>query len=127
MGISSLIPCPTPPTLTCLLAARAARSGIYTHYAQSKLIQAQYYRDPARLNEFLDVNTFLRDINGEGPVKGSAGKGVGMLDNLVAVFFEADRMSDHPVLSMEEKEGVLIRVHVYRNGLTSTIRSFRNV
>jgi hypothetical protein len=28
---------------------------------------------------------------------------------------------------MEEKEGVLIRVHVYRNGLTSTIRSFRNV
>jgi palmitoyl-protein thioesterase len=96
-GISSLIPCPTPPTLTCLVAARAARSGIYTNWSQAHLIQAQYYRDPARIDEFLQVNTFLRDLNGEVPDGDSETsrhlerKSLDGLDNLVAVFFEADR------------------------------------
>lgn len=48
-----------------MLAARAARLGIYTEYSQDHLVQAQYYRDVERLDEFMAVNTFLRDINGD--------------------------------------------------------------
>lgn len=103
-GISALIPCPTPPTLSCLLAARAARLGIYTAYAQRNLVQAQYYRDVDRLDEFLEINEFLRDLNGElksdsdskgGPGwREGGGEGVSGLDNFVAIMFDAD--SEHP-------------------------------
>lgn len=100
LGISALIPCPTPPTLTCRLAAGAARGGIYTTYAQSHLIQAQYYRDPGRWEEYLQTNTFVRDLNAEGkdqepPKEGKTGRedgGKGLKDlwNVVAVMFDAD-------------------------------------
>ena len=96
-GISALIPCPTPPTLACLLAARAARSGIYSPWAQTHLIQAAYFRDPERLDEFAETNTFLRNLNAEGrhPAKGefekeAGGYGLGALENFVAVMFDAD-------------------------------------
>jgi palmitoyl-protein thioesterase len=103
LGISALIPCPTPPTLSCLLAARAARSGIYTSYAQSHLIQAQYFRDSERLDTFLSTTTFVRDLNAEGralppPEEGRSGRekggeGLTGLENLVAVMFDMDRES----------------------------------
>jgi palmitoyl-protein thioesterase len=94
-GISALIPCPDPPTLSCKLAARAAKAGIYTTWAQTHLIQAQYYRDGARLDEFLFRNTFIRDMNGEGVLdpeaeRGDGGNGLGQLENLVAVAFKED-------------------------------------
>ncbi|WVR07292.1 hypothetical protein IAU60_004333 [Kwoniella sp. DSM 27419] len=116
-GISALIPCPTPPTLSCILAARAARAGIYRPYAQKHIVQAAYFRDTERLDEFWQVNEFLRDLNGEkglaedadldvtaheiaaGHVRGrgtskgehGAGHGLNHLQNLVAVMFEEDR------------------------------------
>ena len=97
-GISALIPCPTPPTISCLLAARAARSGIYSSWAQTHLIQAAYFRDPARLDEFTATNTFVRDLNAEGKYlageKGereAGGKGLSGLQNFIAVMFDADR------------------------------------
>ncbi|KAK8864163.1 hypothetical protein IAR55_001409 [Kwoniella newhampshirensis] len=104
-GISALIPCPTPPTLTCLLAARAARAGIYKPWAQTHIVQAAYYRDTERLDEFYEINTFLRDLNGERPLAGEMigedeskkredrgqGRGLGGLENLVAVMFDDDR------------------------------------
>lgn len=106
-GINALIPCPDPPTLACRLADRAARSGIYTPWAQAHLIQAQYYRDVDRLDEFLLQNTFLRDLNGEGILDDAAlgalaspgtegtgreygGRGLQHLENLVAVNFLND-------------------------------------
>lgn len=103
-GISALIPCPTPPTLSCLLAARAARAGIYRPWAQSHLVQAAYFRDTERLDEFYEVNEFVRDLNGERPFaqhqdieeinrrKGKRGEGKGLkgLDNLVAIIFDDD-------------------------------------
>ncbi|KAL7421573.1 hypothetical protein Q5752_003342 [Cryptotrichosporon argae] len=102
-GIAALIPCPTPPTLSCLLAARAARGGIYTAWAQSHIIQAAYFRDTDRLDEFYGVNTFVRDLNGEGPAgvhrsesarprpKEGGGRGLGGLENMVAIAFDDDR------------------------------------
>ncbi|ORX36909.1 palmitoyl-protein thioesterase [Kockovaella imperatae] len=96
-GIAALIPCPTPPSLTCLLAARAARAGIYSTWAQSHLVQAAYFRDPARFDEFLSTNTFLRNLNGEGRLVdgsgqvGQGGQGLSHLENFIPVMFDADR------------------------------------
>lgn len=82
-----------------MLAARAARAGIYSTYAQNHLIQAQYYRDVERLDEFWDVNTFLTDLNNDhGPDRSRSAAEIasrkGRLDGLesfVAVMFDADR------------------------------------
>ncbi|WVF71769.1 hypothetical protein IAT40_006577 [Kwoniella sp. CBS 6097] len=103
-GIAALIPCPTPPTLSCLLAARAARSGIYKPWSQRNLVQAAYFRDTERLDEFWQVNEFVRDLNGEKQLAGDvddddkqwkgknrAGKGLGGLETFVAIQFEDDR------------------------------------
>ncbi|CAD6577006.1 MAG: hypothetical protein TREMPRED_001838 [Tremellales sp. Tagirdzhanova-0007] len=95
-GIAEPIPCPSPPTLTCLLAGRAARAGIYRPWAQTHLVQAQYYRDPARMDEFLRSNTFIRDLNAEGKYlageeEGAGGRGLAGLENLVAIMFDQDR------------------------------------
>ncbi|OCF38502.1 palmitoyl-protein thioesterase [Kwoniella heveanensis CBS 569] len=107
-GIAALIPCPTPPTLSCLLAARAARSGIYKPWTQRNLVQAAYFRDTERLDEFWEVNEFVRDLNGEKGKgqsagvsdgdddkkwkgKNGAGKGLGGLETFVAIQFADDR------------------------------------
>ncbi|KAK4686219.1 palmitoyl-protein thioesterase, partial [Tremellales sp. Uapishka_1] len=125
-GIASLIPCPTPPSLTCLLAARAARSGIYSEWAQTHLVQATYFRDPARLEEFWEKNTFIRDLNAEGidglgPNPASEGErengglGLGKLENLIAVTFDADRtvspaLSAHFATYSPENKTLLIEL-----------------
>ncbi|KAI9639561.1 palmitoyl-protein thioesterase [Dioszegia hungarica] len=108
-GISALLPCPTPPTLQCRLAARAAQSGIYTQWAQNHLVQAQYFRDVERLAEYGEVNTFLTRLNNEtlptpksersdaqssALVSQTKGKGTGRLEgleNFVAMMFDADK------------------------------------
>lgn len=60
-------------------------------------MQAQYYRDPARMVEFLESNTFLRDMNGEGGVdegggsgREDGGRGLKGLENMIAVAFRED-------------------------------------
>jgi len=84
------------PTPQCLLAARAAKIGIYKAWSQTHLVQAQYYRDPKRIEEFLEANTFIRDLNAEGKWlagidDGDGGRGLAGLENLVLVMFEKDR------------------------------------
>jgi hypothetical protein len=118
-GISALLPCPTPPTLSCILAARAARVGIYTTYAQTHLVQAQYYRDAERLDQFMEMNEFLRDLNAEKKGTGEkltweekGGKGVSGLDNLVAIMFDADRIF-FSILYM--REGLMNRHRIPRS------------
>jgi palmitoyl-protein thioesterase len=41
------------------------REGLYSSFAQNNLIPAQYFRDEARIDKYLAINTFLRDINNE--------------------------------------------------------------
>ena len=119
-GISALIPCPTPPTVSCLLAARAARSGIYSSWAQTHLVQAAYFRDPARLDEFAEINSFVRDLNAEGKYlaggrteREEGGMVLRGLERFIAVMFDADRECilsigcPGPPLSMQPRDTVV--------------------
>lgn len=45
------------------------KKGAYSDFAQEHIVQAQYFKDPARADEYLAKNTFLVDINNEGKVK----------------------------------------------------------
>ena len=108
MGVSDIPPCRAHDFL-CQVARNAAKSAVYSHWAQEnivtvgfwltrlyhifKLIQAQYYRDPANLETYLSANHFLPDINNE--IRGSRNKtyrsNLSSLNNLVLVMFTEDK------------------------------------
>ena len=95
MGIADLPAC-TPADLLCRLAEAALRGGIYTDYAQSHLVSAQYYRnpkDPAAFAKYMEKNDFIKDINNEGQVEtrnASYAKQLLQLENLVLIMFDKD-------------------------------------
>lgn len=66
--------------------------GVYTDYAQSHAVIAQYYRDPVRYAAYLDKSTWLADINNERILLGEEydatyGDNLASLDGLTAVMF----------------------------------------
>ncbi|CEL60494.1 palmitoyl-protein thioesterase [Rhizoctonia solani AG-1 IB] len=95
VGISDLPGCKTGDFL-CWLARNTALRGMYSNYAQSHLVQAQYFRDPrsARdLQSYYAANTFLADINAEIPDTDEKlyKKNLASLDALVLVLFSEDK------------------------------------
>ncbi|GAA5893104.1 hypothetical protein JCM6882_003887 [Rhodosporidiobolus microsporus] len=68
MGISAMPPCPpgSSPFSPCrLMHLSLVREGLYSSWAQHQVIPAQYWREQERVDEYLKVNTFLKDINNE--------------------------------------------------------------
>ncbi|BGP12094.1 hypothetical protein JCM10213_005200 [Rhodosporidiobolus nylandii] len=68
MGISAMPPCPpdSSPFSACRLMHLAiVREGVYSSWAQHQILPAQYWRDEKRIEDYLRVNTFLKDINNE--------------------------------------------------------------
>ena len=67
MGISDLPTC-QPSDFLCRLAQGALKSGVYTDYAQNKVVTAQYFRNPlsyTAYQRYLESNHFLTEINNE--------------------------------------------------------------
>lgn len=64
MGVSEFPAC-NPLDIFCRLGHIALKSGVYSSYAQENLVPAQYWRDQLKIDEYLEVNEFLRDINNE--------------------------------------------------------------
>jgi len=91
MGISDIPPC-KPWDLVCQAARHAAKSSVYSHWAQTNIVQAQYYRDPDRMEDYLAANRFLADINNEIPDTQNVtyAKNLAALNNLVLVLFSQD-------------------------------------
>jgi palmitoyl-protein thioesterase len=92
MGVSDLPGC-KPTDFLCRTARTAARAGVYSAWAQNNLVQAQYFRDHMRYSTYLQVNTFLADLNNESPdVKNQTYvDNLTALDVLVLVIFEKDK------------------------------------
>jgi len=91
MGISDIPGC-RPFDVMCQLARRAAIHEVYTEWAQKQLVQAQYFRDPARLDRYLAANTFLGPFNNELPAERNAtyAANFASLTKLVLVLFLQD-------------------------------------
>jgi len=94
MGISDLPGCARSDPLWCSIARSAARLGVYSEYAQENLVQAQYYRDVERIEEYLTSNTFLTRLNAEVEMEKNETKrskeNLSNLENLVLVLFTQD-------------------------------------
>jgi hypothetical protein len=57
--------------MTCNIAQALASWGAYAPWVRSNVVQAQYFKDPHRLEAYLRHNPFLPDINNELPEKNS--------------------------------------------------------
>lgn len=92
MGVSDLPVC-RPGDALCQLARFAARRGVYSSYAQSNLVQAQYFRDPTQLPRYYASNVFLTAINGEiADTRNATFKNnLKSLEALVLVLFDQDK------------------------------------
>ncbi|KAI0940574.1 hypothetical protein AcW1_003733 [Taiwanofungus camphoratus] len=92
MGVSDIPGCRLWDVV-CQVARRAAQGGVYTEWAQENLVQAQYYRDPARLERYLASNHFLTSINNELPdyANSTYADNFISLNKLVLVLFLQDK------------------------------------
>ncbi|KAG2150414.1 Alpha/Beta hydrolase protein [Suillus clintonianus] len=94
MGVSDLPAC-KPMDLLCQVARRAANSGVYSEWAQEHLVQAQYFRDPQRLSQYISSGSFLPDINNEvllpSSRNASYADNLASLNKLILVLFLQDK------------------------------------
>ena len=72
-GISEFQSC-APNDWVCQSWDGVLKSNTWTGFAQSRLIPAQYFRDPEDLDNYLESSNFLADINNERKVKNNTYK-----------------------------------------------------
>ncbi|KAF8520395.1 alpha/beta-hydrolase [Hysterangium stoloniferum] len=91
MGIAASAAC-KPFDVVCYLVQSVISTGVYTEWAQTNVIPAQYFRDSKQLPTYLASNHFLTAINNEIPTSRNAtyAKNLASLSNLVLVLFTQD-------------------------------------
>jgi len=91
-GVFGFPDCSTNDT-DCQELARLLRIGAYDDYVQSFVAQAEYWKDPYHLPEYLAKSVFLADINNERTAKNQTYKeNLITLENFVMVKFLNDTM-----------------------------------
>ncbi|KAA8646508.1 hypothetical protein EYZ11_009453 [Aspergillus tanneri] len=72
------------------------RWGRWSSFVQSRLVPAQYFRDPAELDAYLEHSNFLADVNNEREEKNATyAENMRRLNRFAMVLFEDDQMV-HP-------------------------------
>ncbi|KAL3496763.1 palmitoyl-protein thioesterase precursor [Aspergillus germanicus] len=80
----------------CRGAEALLRLGRWSNLVQSRFVPAQYFRDPAELDEYLENSNFLADINNERVLKNTTYKSnLSKLNRLAMFMFEDDKIV-HP-------------------------------
>lgn len=89
-GITSFRGCPATDWV-CKGAMALLRGNTWSSFVQSRLVPAQYFRDPADYDKYLEHSNFLADINNERVLKNETYKAnIRRLENLVMYMFEDD-------------------------------------
>ncbi|KAF7554512.1 hypothetical protein G7Z17_g2868 [Cylindrodendrum hubeiense] len=89
-GISKFRDCGSTDWL-CKGAMALLRFNTWSSTVQSRLVPAQYYRDPADYDSYLEHSNFLADINNERELKNTQYKeNIAKLTNFVMYLFEDD-------------------------------------
>ncbi|KAM5345168.1 hypothetical protein ACJ41O_011030 [Fusarium nematophilum] len=77
----------------CRAAMALLKYNVWSDFVQSRLVPAQYYRDPQDYDNYLEHSSFLADINNEHELKSEKYKSnIAHLTNLVMWMFEDDDM-----------------------------------
>jgi len=75
----------------CHGAQGLLRSNTWSSFVQSRLVPAQYFRDPAQYDQYLESSNFLADINNERVLKNKTYKeNLEKLEQFVMYLFEDD-------------------------------------
>ena len=89
-GISEFQKC-GPTDWLCKGAQGLLRSNTWTSFIQSRLVPAQYFRDPNQYDDYLESSNFLADINNERAFKNlKYKKNLEKLERFVMYVFEDD-------------------------------------
>ncbi|KAJ2156218.1 hypothetical protein GGF46_005338 [Coemansia sp. RSA 552] len=96
-GVARIPECPDENDALCSWMRRLASRGVYSWYIRNHVIQAQYFKDPERLDQYLENNIFLPDVNSdvEPSSSGYRDRLVG-LDRMVLVRFLEDQLIHPP-------------------------------
>ncbi|KAJ2364635.1 hypothetical protein H4S01_003679, partial [Coemansia sp. RSA 2610] len=98
-GVARIPKCPQENDTLCNWMRRLASRGVYSWYIRDHVVQAQYFKDPERLDDYLEHNIFLPDVNMELlPRKEDYRERICALDKLVLVRFANEDMI-YPELS----------------------------
>ena len=90
-GIQEFEGCSGPSDWTCHTANALLHWGQWTDYVQSRLVPAQYFRDPEQLDQYLNHSNYLADINNERPLKNvTYADNIASLNKFVMYVFEND-------------------------------------
>jgi len=92
-GVFGFPNCPGGNNTFCEEVRRLLRIGAYNPEIQSTVVQAQYWKDPYHLDQYVNISIFLADINNEKEVKNATYKeNLVTLTNFVMVMFDYDTM-----------------------------------
>jgi len=87
-----------PVATACSAMQLMLERGAYALWVRSNLVQAQYYKDPAHMSEYLEYNKFLADINNELPAdKPQYADNLASLSKFVMVQFTQDSVGEWSV------------------------------
>ncbi|KFX90359.1 hypothetical protein O988_08246 [Pseudogymnoascus sp. VKM F-3808] len=89
-GITKFQTC-GPSDWLCKGANAILRGGAWSAFTQSRLVPAQYFRDPEDMENYLENSNFLADINNERELKNEGYKeNLKTLENFVMYLFDED-------------------------------------
>ncbi|EER38635.1 palmitoyl-protein thioesterase [Histoplasma capsulatum H143] len=92
-GISSFQGCSTTGDWLCRAGESLLRWGTWSRFVQSRFVPAQYYRDPADMEQYRAYSNFLADINNERASKNVTYKeNMAKLNKFAMYMFENDKM-----------------------------------
>ncbi|KAJ2551602.1 hypothetical protein EV175_003630 [Coemansia sp. RSA 1933] len=92
-GISKIPECASDSDFMCKWARQLASRGVYSWYVRDHVVQAQYFKDPERLDQYLKYNIFLPDINSDLGKTNQEYRGrIAALEKMVLVRFSDDTL-----------------------------------
>ena len=91
-GIAEFQKCKSATDWVCQGAnALLKGSTVWSHFVQSRLVPAQYYRDTNDFESYLEYSNFLADVNNEREVKNETyAENLAEMEKLVLVVFKRD-------------------------------------
>ncbi|XP_024058308.2 palmitoyl-protein thioesterase 1 [Terrapene carolina triunguis] len=95
-GVFGFPRCPGEKSRICDWLRKMLDLGVYTKVIQERLVQAEYWHDPVKEDEYRKNSIFLADINQEKGINETYKKNLMALKKFVMVKFLNDSMVDPP-------------------------------
>ncbi|KAG0186148.1 hypothetical protein DFQ28_008250 [Apophysomyces sp. BC1034] len=111
-GVSDIPNCMNQNDVACLLMRSIVRRGVYSSFVQHRVVQAQYFKDTKRRQDYLENNIFLPDLNNDLALKNQTyAKHLSQLEAFVMIRFADDVMlkpAETSWFSVLDEDGELV-------------------